>query len=514
MPTATSALNVVPGALSQFVYSAPASIPAGTPFSFTVTPEDKFGNIETGYTRTVHFSAQASDTKAVLPPDYTFTAADGGTHTFSATLFKTAGAFINAKDIASGVNTSGSINVTSLAPVSLSVVGLPNFTTAGAFLSVTVSALDMYGNRASAYAGTIHFRSSDPVAALPDYTFTAADAGAHTFVDEFQIAGAQTFSIADTVSPAFSFNQTVQVNPGATFTFVMNGLPSSTVAGNLLNFTLTPTDSFGNHTSYSGLVVFSSSDTQAGLPSSWFFTPSDSGTHVFTATLKTAGSQTITTADSNFFGPTSTATVGVTAAAASTFQVAGFPATTAGVAHSFTVSALDSFGNVATGYTGTTTFSSSDPIANLPANYTFTAADAGVHTFTATLKRAGTQFIQVMDTLTNSIVGSENGIAVSAAAVTHFVFSGPSQVTQGVGFKVTVSAVDDFGNVNAGYRGSVRLSGNDPTVGPQGFTFSNNDNGVHVFSYTFNRLGLDTLTIVDLANSSIIGTDTINVVPK
>jgi len=51
-------------------------------------------------------------------------------------------------------------------------------------------------------------------------------------------------------------------------------------------------------------------------------------------------------------------------------------------------------------------------------------------------------------------------------------------------------------------------------VGPQDFTFSNNDNGVHVFSYTFNRLGLDTLTIVDTTDSSIIGSDTLNVLPK
>src|SRR6516164_2262760 len=125
MPTATSALNVVPGALSRFVFSAPASIPAGTPFSFTVTAEDKFGNVETGYTGTVHFSAQASDTQAALPADYTFTAADAGTHTFSATLFKTAGAIINAKDVVSGVNTSGSINLTALAPVGLGIAGLP-----------------------------------------------------------------------------------------------------------------------------------------------------------------------------------------------------------------------------------------------------------------------------------------------------------------------------------------------------------------------------------------------------
>jgi len=33
------------------------------------------------------------------------------------------------------------------------------------------------------------------------------------------------------------------------------------------------------------------------------------------------------------------------------------------------------------------------------------------------LKRAGTQFIQAIDTVTGSIVGAENGIAVTAAAV-------------------------------------------------------------------------------------------------
>jgi hypothetical protein len=37
---------------------------------------------------------------------------------------------------------------------------------------------------------------------------------------------------------------------------------------------------------------------------------------------------------------------------------------------------------VVTGYTGTVHFSTNDPRATLPTDYTFTAADAGVHTFT------------------------------------------------------------------------------------------------------------------------------------
>jgi hypothetical protein len=87
-------------------------------------------------------------------------------------------------------------------------------------------------------------------------------------------------------------------------------------------------------------------------------------------------------------------------------------------------------------------------------------------------------------------------------------------VTQGVGFKITVSAVDDYGNVNAGYRGAVHLSSTDSTGGTQNFTFSNNDDGVHIFSYTFNALGLQTIMIVDALNSAILGTFTTNVVKK
>jgi hypothetical protein len=516
MPTDTVPLNVVPAALNKFAFAAPTSIPAGTPFSFTITAEDKFGNVETGYTGTVHFSALANDTQAVLPADYTFTAADAGTHTFGATLFKTAGAFVNAKDLATGANASGTINVTPLAPASLSVTSLPSPYTAGNVTGVTVTAVDIYGNRAPGYTGTIHVSSSDAQASLPaDYTFTAADGGTHSFQVTLKTAGTQSFSVADTANAAFASTQSgIVVNPAAASVFAFTGLPASTTAGAAQTFTITAMDAFGNVSPYFGSVVFSSSDSQASLPSFYTFTAADAGSHTFSATLRTAGAQSLTVTDFFSGTPRGTQAITVNPAAASSFTVAGFPATTAGVAHSFTVTAKDAFGNVATGYTGTVTFSSSDPIASLASNYTFTAADAGVHTFTAALKRAGTQFIQVADTQVGSIIGAENGIAVTAAAVSHFLIVGPSTVTQGVGFKITVSAVDDFGNVNAGYRGTVHLSSTDPTGGTQNFTFSNNDNGVHVFSYTFNALGFQTLTLVDTTNSSIFGSVVEDVLPK
>ena len=44
------------------------------------------------------------------------------------------------------------------------------------------------------------------------------------------------------------------------------------------------------------------------------------------------------------------------------------------------------FGNLVASYTGTVTFTSTDTKAGLPAAYTFTAADAGAHTFSVNLK--------------------------------------------------------------------------------------------------------------------------------
>src|SRR5260370_40380754 len=88
----------------------------------------------------------------------------------------------------------------------------------------------------------------------------------------------------------------------------------------------------------------------------------------------------------------------------------------AGVSHNFTVTAEDASGNTATGYTGTVTFTSSDGLASLPANYTFVSGDAGVRSFSATLKTVGNQSITATDTATSTIKGSQTGIAVSGPA--------------------------------------------------------------------------------------------------
>ncbi len=136
-------------------------------------------------------------------------------------------------------------------------------------------------------------------------------------------------------------------------------------------------------------------------------------------------------------------------------MVSGYPdPTAAGTANNFTVTAEDAAGNVTTAYTGTVHFTSSDAQAVLPANYAFTAGDAGVHTFSATLKTAGNQSITATDTVTGTITGAQTAITVNPGSATTLAVSGlPNPTTAGAAHNVTVTAQDAFGNTATGYAG-------------------------------------------------------------
>ena len=88
---------------------------------------------------------------------------------------------------------------------------------------------------------------------------------------------------------------------------------------------MTAEDQYNNTaTGYTGTVHFSSSDTAAVLPANTMLT---NGIGTFSATLKTAGSQTLTATDTvNSSIAGTSGTINVTAAAATHFVVAALPA--------------------------------------------------------------------------------------------------------------------------------------------------------------------------------------------
>lgn len=301
--------------------------------------------------------------------------------------------------------------------------------------------------------------------------------------------------------------------------FAVSGFPSATTAGVAGTFTVTATNADGTTaTNYRGTVRFTSSDLQAVLPIDYTFTAADQGVHTFSATLKTAGTQAITARDTTATSVTGSETgITVNPAAASRFAVAGFPSpVTAGVAGNFTVTASDAYGNRAPGYTGTVHFTSSDPQAVLPPDYTFAAADAGMHTFTATLKTAGYQSLTATDTANADITGFE-GNNVKSAAASRLVLIAPASVKANTAFSLTVTVVDAYGNVVTGYTGTLSFSSSDATANlPKKYTFTAADQGVHIFNnLRLKKKGKQTvtatITVSEVPNSTITGSVSIQV---
>ena len=285
------------------------------------------------------------------------------------------------------------------------VSGTPTGVTAGGGFTFTVTAEDVNNNIASGYTGTVAFSSSDSAATLPGNSTLSAGVG--VFTAALKTAGSQTLSATDTVTSSLTgASSPILVTADAATHFAFSGTPSSVSAGTGFIFTVTAEDQFNNTaTGYSGTVVLSSTDSLAS-----FVPPSSTltaGVGTFSATLITAGNETLTATDSvsaslkGTSGPITVTPLGFTH-----FAVVGVPQpTTSGTSFNFTVEALDPFNNVATSYNSTVHFSSSDTKAALPASGPLVSGE-GI--FTATLKTAGSQ------TLTVSGTGNANGTFVQA----------------------------------------------------------------------------------------------------
>jgi hypothetical protein len=489
--------------------TGPTSATAGTSFSLTVTAKSGSGQTDTGYLGSVHFSS--SDVQAGLPADFTFTAADHGTYTFSV-AFRTAGdQSITVTDKATAAINGTLANLAvSPAPASQFVLsGIPSTTTAGALQTITVAAEDPYGNLDTDFAGTVDFATTDTGASLPaTFTFTAVVAGLYVFPLTFETAGTQSVMVTDPASGISGTRSGIIVQPGAAQSLVVSGFPAADTAGVAHTVTVTAYDAYGNiATAYAGSVLLTSSDPQATLtPLSSFV----DGQRNFVVTLDTAGAESLTATDATTAGITGTeSNISVNPATTALFEVTGFPLTVlAGAAGSVRVTAYDAYGNVATGYTGTVALTSSDP-AITPESYSILPSSAGTQSFGFAFDTAGPQSITATDTANSSITGTESAITVEPGAATSIAVLVPATpITAGTAFDVSVVAHDDYGNVATGFTGTVSFSTSARrAVLPSAYTFSVADLGTHTFAITLDTAGLQSVTAAGLAPSNLSATD-------
>ena len=87
----------------------------------------------------------------------------------------------------------------------------------------------------------------------------------------------------------------------------------------------------------------------------------------------------------------------VAAREAVAFQVIAPASVALGQPFSFTVIAVDAWGNTASTYSGTIHFSSTDLAAQLPDDYTFEPSEGGAHTFVAAFETRGLQTLRFYD---------------------------------------------------------------------------------------------------------------------
>jgi len=247
---------------------------------------------------------------------------------------------------------------------------------------------------------------------------------------------------------------------------------------------------YGTTTAYGSNVadpatVTSHSATLSGLTSSTTYHYQVSGVDTF--------GQSASSADATF---TTLTVVGP----ASQFVLATTATPTAGTPFSFTVTAQDNAGNTATDYAGTVHFTSTDTGAVLPANATLTN---GQGTFSATLTKAGAQTITATDTTTATITGTLS-VTVRAGAAARMTLAVPQSANALTPFPVTVTLTDAYGNMATSYTGTVHFTSSDVLATlPADYTFTSADGGRHQFSVTLATPPAQTISVRDVANSSL-----------
>jgi hypothetical protein len=408
------------GPVASFQITATSSVLPGQPFVATVTAVDADGRVVSGYTGTVHFTS--SDTyPALLPPNYTFTAGDSSTHNFAVVFFTAGTQTLTAQDTANSSITGGVQVAVQAGAATHITITAPSSIVAGSPFSVTVAALDAYGNADPTYTGTVAFTSTDSASGivLPTaYTFTAGDKGTHTFSGGVTLlsAGSRMITVTDEANANFTATSNVLVMPASPTRLVLSA-PSAAAAGAPFDVTVSVFDPYGNFSSnYTGTVAFQSTDSYPGVvPSDYTFSSADQGTHTFTGvTLFTARAQMLTAQDTANSSLTATAAITVSPAGVSEFELAAPSSVVSGRPFSITVTAFDPYGNLATNYAGVVTFASSDPSALLPSDYGYTAGDSGGHNFGVVFFTVGDQTLIVTDKasgVSGSVMITVNGAA-------------------------------------------------------------------------------------------------------
>ena len=365
-------ITVSAGANHQIAASAASPQTAGTAFNVTLTAQDSWGNPTGNLTGTKNLtfsgpSKSPNNTSPTYPATATFSS---GVATASVTLVDVQTTTITANDTTDSYNGTASNNIT------VNAGGASSFT-------VSAPATPPRGPRSprrslhSTHTATpppatpAARRSRSPApppprAEPPPPTQRRSPSRTGVGTASITLYDAQTTTVTATQGSVSGTSGNVTVSAGANHQIAASAASPQT-AGTAFNVTLTAQDSWGNPTgnltgtknlTFSGPSK-SPNNTSPTYPATATFS---SGVATASVTLVDVQTTTITANDTtDSYNGTASNNITVNAGGASSFTVSAPATATAGTAFTETLTALDAYGNTATGYAGSQTITFTGP---------------------------------------------------------------------------------------------------------------------------------------------------------
>jgi hypothetical protein len=427
---------------------------------------------------------------------------------------------------------STSAQVTSGAATHLVLTPATTTPTAGAADNLTITAKDAANNTVSSYTGsrslkfsgastigplhpTVSDNSGSPIefgaTAGTTVTFSAGVAsvsGTSNGVMTLYKAETASVKVSDGTIDNGSSGTSVTVAAGAAAGFTLS--TATRTAGTSFGEELVAKDSSGNTaTSYTGArtIAFSGPGSSPNgkapvLPTVSVTFNSGVGTTTGSAlTLYDADEAATLTATQGSISGTSASFV-VNATSIASFALGSAPQT-AGVAFFESITALDSYGNTATSYTGTKTLSfsgpGSSPEGNAPEYKTSVSFTAGVGASEIKLYKAETPTLKA----TQATFTGSASFTVSAASAAKLTFSTISTQNAGTAFEPTITAKDSFGNTATSYTGTRTIGFTGPNSSPLG----NAPKYPATVSFSAGSGKASSITIYDAGSTSLNASD-------
>ncbi|HLL53508.1 MAG TPA: hypothetical protein VK447_08185 [Myxococcaceae bacterium] len=461
-PITTGLFKVKPGTARSLVFTTqPQSGSAGTALSATVTARDQRGNVATGFTGPVTLALGNNPGSATLGGTLTVNAVSGVANFANLTVNKVGVGYSMSATSGTLNAASQAFEVTPAVPAALAFATQPGSTVAGqAIPASTVQVLDVFGNVVSTgnglniavslvnangavLQGNTNIVSTQGVATLSGLSIEKAGQG--------YALRAESGTLTSATSSAFA------VAAAAPARLAITGQPTDAVAGVDIspNVTVAIVDTYGNVAPVTDAVSVrlspaSGLNRRHAADAAFFGTTTRNavaGVATFSdLSVRDVGAYVLNASSGNVMGATS-ATFNIRHAAAAQLVFTTQPANAvAGVANPAAVTAVDAFGNVATGFTGAVSVSIQGETVS---GTTTVNAVAGVASFAdINVRKAGTGYVL------NAAASGLNGSASSSFDVAHaaatklVVVAQPADLVAGGTLStVTVQVRDAFDNV-------------------------------------------------------------------